>query len=113
MHVVSGDWLSEHTDIGDAARITAADTSPKSGPACEQEEEICTMSIIECLVLLCRHAGLILPKATQLSLNEQQQALLLCLARNNKEVCSGLLFIFIYDCIHAFLYRLIKLVLFL
>ncbi|KAF2360477.1 hypothetical protein FHG87_008765 [Trinorchestia longiramus] len=49
-------------------------------------EETMTEAVCEVLVGLCRHAGLLAPRASLVSLKEQHQALLLCLARQNKEV---------------------------
>lgn len=67
-----------HCASGDLLKFDNATTVGPSSPAVD--------SVMGCLVNLCRKAELLHPRSTLLTVKEQQQALLLCLARRNKEV---------------------------
>lgn len=57
------------------------------------DKSVVVGTVTSCIIRLCRMAGLIAPRATLLTVKEQQQALLLSLARKNKEVSM------VYGCV--------------
>ncbi|XP_047740249.1 uncharacterized protein LOC108679690 isoform X2 [Hyalella azteca] len=99
IRAVSSNWLSDNLDLCMKTPKVLSAASPlsrskkteiahpdesgedKSSPA----EVKRSVAVYEAVVGMCRKACLLHPRATLLSLKEQQQALLLCLARRNKE----------------------------